>query len=58
MTARQGVPRVQLAVDESLERECIAGIAVTPEYGFRVRLAGFALLGLPRAPWSMNSTEI
>ena len=58
MTARQGVPRVQLCIDESFESALLDAVGIRPDFCFRARLAGFVVGGLPRAPWSINSSEI
>lgn len=58
LSARQEVPLVQLCIDESLESALLDAVGIRPEFCFRARLAGFVVGGLPRAPWSINSSEI
>jgi len=58
VSALQGVPRVQLSIDESIEASLVEAVGITPDFGFRARLAGHVFGGIPRAPWSMNSSEI
>ena len=58
ISARQGVQRLQFAVDRSIENSVVASVAVPWDFRFPMRLVGFAVGGMPRAPWSLNSTEI
>ena len=58
ITARQGVQRLQFAVDRSIEDALVAGVSVPCDFRFPMRVVGFALGAMPRAPWSLNSSEI
>ena len=55
---QRGVPLMQVAVDAAQERDLLDAAGVPPAFGFRARIAGFAVGGFPRAPWSLNASEI
>jgi MATE family multidrug resistance protein len=38
--------------------QLLDAVGIRPDFCFRARLAGFVVGGLPRAPWSINSSEI
>lgn len=58
ITGAQGVPTLQLTLDADADRDIVAHAGISGHSGFDARVMGFALRGLPPAPWSVNSTEI
>lgn len=58
VSGAQGVPSLQVTLDADTDRDILAHAGIEGHSGFDARLMGFALRGLPAAPWSVNPTEV